>query len=146
MAGGVIGASLSVNFLALSRSGDVPARDSVVRIEVNGYPDVTAKSIEVNGMVVTPSAVAEALRLGEAKANARAVYLFNELKATGESARDLLEEAQRLLERDRMEGEARERAERILLRIRMREFGVEEPLVQKVGADRLVVELPGTRR
>ena len=54
-------------------------------------------------MVVTLSAVAGTLRLEEAKANAGAVYLFNELKATGESARDLLEEAQRLLEQDRVE-------------------------------------------
>ena len=47
--------------------------------------------------------------------------------------RERLNEALRLLERDRWESEARERAERILLRIRMRnEFGVEEPLVVEV--------------
>jgi len=40
VAGGVIGASLSIGFLG-SRSDDVPVRDSVVRIEVNGYPDGT---------------------------------------------------------------------------------------------------------
>ncbi len=38
--------------------------------------------------------------------------------------------------------DAIDRAERIL-RTRIDEFGVEEPLVQKVGADRLIVELPG---
>jgi len=35
-----------------------------------------------------------------------------------------------------------DRAERIL-RTRIDEFGVEEPLIQKVGSDRLVIELPG---
>ena len=35
-----------------------------------------------------------------------------------------------------------DRAERIL-RTRIDEFGVEEPLIQKVGADRLVIQLPG---
>ena len=38
--------------------------------------------------------------------------------------------------------DAIDRAERIL-RTRIDEFGVEEPIVQKVGADRLIVELPG---
>ena len=38
--------------------------------------------------------------------------------------------------------DAIDRAERIL-RTRIDEFGVEEPLVQKVGADRIIVELPG---
>ena len=38
--GGVLGASLSLGFLG-SRTDDVPVRDSVVRIEVNGYPDGT---------------------------------------------------------------------------------------------------------
>ena len=38
--------------------------------------------------------------------------------------------------------DAIDRAERIL-RTRIDEFGVEEPLVQKVGAERLIVELPG---
>jgi len=37
-----------------------------------------------------------------------------------------------------------DRAERIL-RTRIDEFGVEEPLIQKVGSDRLIVELPGIR-
>ena len=37
-----------------------------------------------------------------------------------------------------------ERADRIL-RTRIDEFGVEEPLIQKVGADRLIIELPGIR-
>jgi preprotein translocase subunit SecD len=35
-----------------------------------------------------------------------------------------------------------ERADRIL-RTRIDEFGVEEPLIQKVGSDRLIIELPG---
>ena len=38
--------------------------------------------------------------------------------------------------------DAIDRAERIL-RTRIDEFGVEEPLVQKVGSDRIIVELPG---
>ena len=38
--------------------------------------------------------------------------------------------------------DAIDRAERIL-RTRIDEFGVEEPLIQKVGADRIIVELPG---
>ena len=38
--------------------------------------------------------------------------------------------------------DAIDRAERIL-RSRIDEFGVEEPLVQKVGSDRIIVELPG---
>ncbi len=38
--------------------------------------------------------------------------------------------------------DAIDRAERIL-RTRIDEFGVEEPTVQKVGADRIIVELPG---
>ena len=37
-----------------------------------------------------------------------------------------------------------ERADRIL-RTRIDEFGVEEPLIQKVGSDRLIIELPGIR-
>ena len=42
--------------------------------------------------------------------------------------RERLKEALRLQERDRMEDELRERVERVL-RIRMREFDVEEPIV-----------------
>ena len=38
--------------------------------------------------------------------------------------------------------DAIDRAERIL-RTRIDEFGVEEPIIQKVGTDRLIVELPG---
>ena len=38
--------------------------------------------------------------------------------------------------------DAIDRAERIL-RTRIDEFGVEEPLIQKVGSDRIIVELPG---
>ena len=38
--------------------------------------------------------------------------------------------------------DAIDRAERIL-RTRIDEFGVEEPLVQKAGSDRIIVELPG---
>jgi preprotein translocase subunit SecD len=38
--------------------------------------------------------------------------------------------------------DAIDRAERIL-RTRIDEFGVEEPIVQKVGSDRIIVELPG---
>ena len=38
--------------------------------------------------------------------------------------------------------DAIDRAE-MILRIRIDEFGVEEPIVQKVGAERLIVELPG---
>ena len=38
--------------------------------------------------------------------------------------------------------DAIDRAERIL-RTRMDEFGVEEPLIQKVGSERIIVELPG---
>ena len=38
--------------------------------------------------------------------------------------------------------DAIDRAERIL-RTRIDEFGVEEPNIQKAGADRLIVELPG---
>ena len=66
IAGGVVGASLSFSFLALSPSDDVPAPDPVVvpsatvemviagvRMEVDGYPDVTARSIEVDGSVIT---------------------------------------------------------------------------------------------
>jgi len=37
-----------------------------------------------------------------------------------------------------------ERADRIL-RTRIDEFGVEEPLIQRVGSDRLIIELPGIR-
>jgi preprotein translocase subunit SecD len=37
-----------------------------------------------------------------------------------------------------------DRADRIL-RTRIDEFGVEEPLIQKVGTDRLIIELPGIR-
>ena len=37
-----------------------------------------------------------------------------------------------------------ERAERII-RTRIDEFGVEEPLIQRVGTDRLIIELPGIR-
>lgn len=37
-----------------------------------------------------------------------------------------------------------ERAERII-RTRIDEFGVEEPLIQRVGVDRLIIELPGIR-
>ena len=38
--------------------------------------------------------------------------------------------------------DAIDRAERIL-RTRIDEFGVEEPLIQKIGSDRIIVELPG---
>ena len=38
--------------------------------------------------------------------------------------------------------DAIDRAERIL-RTRIDEFGVEEPIIQKVGSDRIIVELPG---
>ncbi len=54
VAGGVLGASLSFSFRGASPADDAPAPDPVLRIEVNGYPVVTAASIEVNGMVVTP--------------------------------------------------------------------------------------------
>ncbi len=54
VAGGVLGASLSFSFLGQSSAVDVPVPDPVLRIEVNGYPVVTAPLIEVNGWVVTP--------------------------------------------------------------------------------------------
>ncbi|SVB35446.1 uncharacterized protein METZ01_LOCUS188300, partial [marine metagenome] len=38
--------------------------------------------------------------------------------------------------------DAIDRAERIL-RTRIDEFGVEEPLIQKIGSERIIVELPG---
>ncbi len=67
VAGGVIGASLSFSFVERSRSDDVqpvvvdvPAvRKPVLKIEVDGYPVVTAERIEVRGLVVTPSATRE---------------------------------------------------------------------------------------
>ena len=43
--------------------------------------------------------------------------------------RERFKEALRFQERDRWEDEARERAEHIILRFRMREFDVEEPIV-----------------
>ncbi|RMH22418.1 MAG: protein translocase subunit SecD [Gemmatimonadetes bacterium] len=45
---------------------------------------------------------------------------------------------------DEARADAIDRAERIL-RTRIDEFGVEEPLIQKVGTQRLIVELPGVR-
>ena len=54
VAGGVLGASLLFGFLGWSPAEDVTAPDPVLRIEINGYPVVTAPSIEVNDMVVTP--------------------------------------------------------------------------------------------
>ncbi len=65
VAGGVIGASLSIGLLGRSPSGDVPVPYPVVepsltpvlavRVQFSdGGPVITAASIEVNGMVVTP--------------------------------------------------------------------------------------------
>ncbi len=65
VAGGVIGASLSIGLLGRSPSGDVPVPYPVVepsltpvlavRVQFSdGGPVITAASIEVNGVVVTP--------------------------------------------------------------------------------------------
>ena len=73
MAGGAIGASLSFSLLASSPDAlppvvvdvqpeviDVPAiQKPVLRIEVDGYPVLTAERIEIRGIVVTPSATRE---------------------------------------------------------------------------------------
>ncbi len=62
------------------------------------------------------------------------VFVVAPVSATYESVevflgRERFKEALRLQERDRMEDEIRERVERVRLRIRMREFDVEEPIV-----------------
>ena len=75
VAGGVIGASLSFSFLALSRSDDVPAPDPVVA-SYESYRSVR--------------------RSEEPRANTRFDWRIK-------SAPDVLEEQQRHLERDRVE-------------------------------------------
>ena len=85
VAGGVIGFSLSLNFLLLSRSDDVPVADPVVAPSVTAelavqvrHPSgviVTGASIEFDGMVFTPvvapSASGEPVRLLESLASTR---------------------------------------------------------------------------
>ena len=80
VAGGVIGASLSFNFLALSPSADdVPALESV---------SAAHESVEV----------LRSIRLQEMKPYSMVVYTFEQIEAIRR-----FQEAQLLLERDRME-------------------------------------------
>ena len=80
VAGGVIGASLSFNFLALSPSADdVPALESV---------SAAHESVEV----------LRSIRLQEMKPYSMVVYTFEQIEAIRR-----FQEAQRLLEEDRME-------------------------------------------
>ena len=93
VAGGVIGASLSFSLLGRSPAVDVPAPDLLLGIEVKGSPVVTAASIEVNGIVITPvvapSATAEAAQQGGASGGASD-------QSQRQLAEDTEEEARRL--------------------------------------------------